>query len=185
MQVPQNLDRVDLPGEIEAFDGGYSHSVVLVGGRVFCFGANEFNAVPTGRRVKTAFRRSRCPARRWWMAKSRGAPMNMARSQGMQQWAMLWRHRVRCPSRTCICHAAAQGKAGGIYLWGCGENGQTGLQHLPEASTCRPRGGPAIHAAPFHATPGPSPYLLQHTNTEMPQPVSLQCRGVRLPSAWS
>lgn len=158
VKTPENLrSRVHLPeGTIEAFDGGYGHSVVLVGGSVFCFGANEYNqcgaelpedsegiaqeiqlpgrasAISAGNHHSMALVHGKVYA---WGSNEYG----QVSGDGKMGDATDSPQQVQIPEEVRyisagICHAAAQGKSGTIYLWGCGENGQTGQRWLPEAT---------------------------------------------------
>lgn len=159
VKVPEDLrSRVCLPeGDIECFDGGYGHSVVLVGGRVFCFGANEYNqcgpempedvvgpaqeillpgpasAISAGNHHTMALVKGRVFA---WGSNEFG----QVSGDGKMGDAVVVPQEVPVSEEVSyisagICHAAAQAKSGNVYLWGCGENGQTGLRQLPEASS--------------------------------------------------
>eukprot|EP00747_Dinoflagellata_sp_TGD_P197462 gnl/TRDRNA2_/TRDRNA2_68833_c0_seq1.p1 gnl/TRDRNA2_/TRDRNA2_68833_c0~~gnl/TRDRNA2_/TRDRNA2_68833_c0_seq1.p1 ORF type:complete len:413 (+),score=47.46 gnl/TRDRNA2_/TRDRNA2_68833_c0_seq1:17-1255(+) len=100
-----------LPGPADAIAAGNHHTLVVVDGRTFAFGSNEYGQVL-----------------------GQGAPPPDAEDKVWQPQAVagLPSHKEDPVVHVSagICHSAAQTASGRVFLWGCGGNGQTGDSSL-------------------------------------------------------
>eukprot|EP00445_Apocalathium_hangoei_P016995 CAMPEP_0203900928 /NCGR_PEP_ID=MMETSP0359-20131031/43145_1 /ASSEMBLY_ACC=CAM_ASM_000338 /TAXON_ID=268821 /ORGANISM="Scrippsiella Hangoei, Strain SHTV-5" /LENGTH=471 /DNA_ID=CAMNT_0050824501 /DNA_START=20 /DNA_END=1435 /DNA_ORIENTATION=+ len=115
-EAPSISEVSGLPGPAEAIAGGNHHTLIVVGGRVFAVGSDEFGQV--GGRGEPPEEHDQ---RRWQPQLVEGLPPDDP--------------VVRVSAG--ICHSAAQTASGRVFLWGCGSNGQLGDSSLPAGGATR------------------------------------------------
>ena len=112
-EAPPVTTVLGLPGAASAAVAGSHHTLVVVQGRVYGFGSDEFGQVRgAGEPEKDEDQRVSRPH----------AVAGLPNDDPV----------VRVDAG--ICHSAAETASGRIYLWGCGGNGQTGDPDLPASS---------------------------------------------------
>lgn len=118
LEEPPLLNKVEgLPGPAEGIASGNHHVLVIVAGRLYGFGSDEFGQV-----------------------RGCGDPDNADSEHCVSTPVLIQGLPSDDPVikvSAGICHSAAQTKSGRVFLWGCGSNGQTGDGSLPSSSPIR------------------------------------------------